>query len=291
MSLLAIILVSVSALLHALKSFFTKTSLNKKVFLWWYTALGVVLYLPVFLYFLSQNPLPLRAALLWGSCTGLIHLAYNLCYTKAYELGDLSLVYPIMRSSPALTLILAVTLLGEEVSVQGVLGILAVVFGIYCINLKKLNLVHLLKPLKALVTDRAQQFALLTMFTVVAYSIVDKLGAESMHPLLFSYLISFSTVCLYSVYLLPQVSAQELRAEWEQSKKTILTNALISPGGYYLIVISFSFEKVSYVTGLRQLSVVFAVVLGSHLLKEEGKFVRLFSALVIFLGSFLIALG
>jgi len=47
--------------------------------------------------------------------------------------------------------------------------------------------------------------------------------------------------------------------------------------------------KVSYITGLRQISIVFAVLLGGHILKEKHKSIRLIAASIIFLGAFLIS--
>jgi len=50
-------------------------------------------------------------------------------------------------------------------------------------------------------------------------------------------------------------------------------------------------ERVSYVVGLRQLSVVFAVLLGGQLLKEKHQVIRLAAASLIFAGALMIALA
>jgi uncharacterized membrane protein len=47
----------------------------------------------------------------------------------------------------------------------------------------------------------------------------------------------------------------------------------------------------SYIVGLRQLSIVFAVLLGGHFLKEKNKLVRIGSSIVIFIGAYLIAVS
>ena len=51
----------------------------------------------------------------------------------------------------------------------------------------------------------------------------------------------------------------------------------------------FSLERISYVVGLRQISVVFSVLLGVILLKERQGRQRMLSAVMIFIGVFLIA--
>ena len=58
-------------------------------------------------------------------------------------------------------------------------------------------------------------------------------------------------------------------------------------GHYELLCI----ELVSYIVGLRQTSIVFAVLMGSHFLKEKHQGIRLTGALIIFTGGFLISLA
>lgn len=58
---------------------------------------------------------------------------------------------------------------------------------------------------------------------------------------------------------------------------------------YALIIITFTFEKVSYVAAFRQLSIVFAVLMGHGILKEENRVIRTAASAIIFVGAFLIA--
>ena len=56
-----------------------------------------------------------------ASCT--LHGLSFIVLSRAYEAGELSLVYPIARSTPAVVPLLAVSLLGEHVSAAGAAGI------------------------------------------------------------------------------------------------------------------------------------------------------------------------
>jgi uncharacterized membrane protein len=47
----------------------------------------------------------------------------------------------------------------------------------------------------------------------------------------------------------------------------------------------------SYIVGLRQLSIVIAVLLGGHFLNEKNKMIRITSAFIIFTGAYLIAIA
>jgi uncharacterized membrane protein len=121
--------------------------------------------------------------------------------TGAYKEGDLSHVYPIMRSSPALVLIIAILFLGEQVSIQGVTGILLVAVGVYIINIKHISGEELLAPVKSLSRDRSTQFAFLTMISVALYSVVVKLAVDYIHPVLFAFFHLFTGICFCTPYI------------------------------------------------------------------------------------------
>ncbi len=289
MSYLAIILVLLSAFLHSLKSLLIKSSVDKQVFLWWYATVGAVLYFPVFLFFYFKAQTPINDLLIYGGTTSIIHFFYCIFFAKSYEHGDLSLVYPIMRASPALVLIFAVLFLGESVTLLGGLGVFLIVFGVYIINMKKLTLSEIKKPIFSVFKNRSTKYAFLTMLTVAAYSVFDKVGAEKIHPIVFGWTLTFMTLLLFTPYVFFIKKNNLFKEEWRVNKKSILINSVIAQGGYLLILIAFTFEKVSYVASLRQLSIVFAVLMGSHILKEEGKNIRLLASVIIFIGAFLIA--
>ena len=61
--------------------------------------------------------------------------------------------------------------------------------------------------------------------------------------------------------------------------------------GYALILVAFTIERVSYIVSLRQISIVFAVLMGGHFLKEKHRGIRLTGALIIFVGGVLISLA
>ena len=223
--------------------------------------------------------------------SGFLHFLYWFFLAKSLENGDLSLVYPIMRSSPALVLIFSVTLLGENVSASGVLGILLVAVGVYTIGMEKLSVSELSRPIRAVRSDPATRFALLTLVSVAAYSLADKVAVARMHPTVFAYVYPFVSLFLFSFYIRKTKKNGEILREWTGNKAAILICGVLSIFGYFLILMAFTMERVSYIVGLRQLSIVFAVLLGGHFLKEGNRFVRIASSVVIFLGAYLIAIA
>jgi uncharacterized membrane protein len=288
---LAITLVLLSAVMHALRNFFNKKALDKQAFVWWYEVFGLLFFSPVFLIVLigqgANTPISPTYILL----SGFTHFVYWYFMAKTLEKGDLSLVYPIMRSSPALVLIFAVTILGEDVSVLGVTGILLVAFGVYSINLERMVFHELSRPFRAMTRDRAIQFAFLTLLSAACYSLVDKIGVAKMNPVIFAYVYPWISLGLFTGYILKAKPTEVLKKEWAIHKGSILACGVLSIFGYFFILLAFTIERMSYIVGFRQLSIVFAVLLGGQVLKEKNRLVRIFSSIIIFTGAYLIAIA
>lgn len=291
MNILTVGLVLLSAVVHAVRNLLTKKAVDKQVFVWWYELFALVLYFPFFVYFLYQEGIRVPFALYPSLASGFVHFLYWFFLSKSYEEGDLSRVYPIMRSSPALVLVFSVLILREKVSPLGVLGISAVVAGLLTINMRKMTLSNLFPSLNSMAEDESTRYAFLTLLTVTAYSLIDKWGVDLAHPIIHHYLFMFFGFSFFTPYILYSKERSRIRNEWKTSRNIIFVNSLFVVLSYSLILISYTIEKVSYVVGLRQLSVVFAVLLGGYVLGEEQKMVRLSAATLIFFGAFLISIA
>ena len=288
---LAILLVLLSAAMHAFRNFFNKKASDKQAFVWWYEVFGLIFFTPLFLFTLLHEGTNTHISIAFIFLSGFVHFIYWYFLSKALEKGDLSLIYPIMRSSPALVLIFSIAILGEDVSALGVTGILLVAIGVYTINMESLALFELFRPFRSMTRDRAIRFAFLTLFSVACYTLVDKIAVSQMHPVIFAYIYPWISLSLFSGYIFKAKSSGVLKKEWALHKGSILVCGVLSIFGYFLILQAFTMERMSYVVGLRQLSIVFAVLLGGHLLKEKNKKIRIASSIIIFLGAYLIAVA
>ena len=291
MHILTITLVILSAAMHAGRNYLTKRAADKQAFVWWYEVVGLMLFTPLFIVYLPAAEFAAVDIWVFILVSGIVHFIYWIFLTRALESGDLSLVYPIMRASPALVLLFSVVFLDEAVSRQGACGILLVALGSYAINLRGFGMKTLLQPLKQVTRDRATQFAFLTLLSVAAYSIVDKVAVGQVHPVIFAYTYPWVSMLCYSVYLFRGKRQGEIANEWRIHRKSIIGCGFLSIFGYFLILLAFTLERVSYVVGLRQISILFAVGLGGMALGEQYRRVRFTAASIIFVGTFLIATG
>jgi len=291
MNTLAISLVILSAIMHAFRDFITKKANDKQIFAWWFQLFSLILFSPFFIYFLFTEGIKTLVGIYIALASGFVISLHWYSLTKTYESGDLSHVYPIMRSSPALVLIFAVIILKEQVSLTGVLGILSVALGAYIINMEKISLYGLLKPLRSIFENRTTRFAFLTLISLSVIAIIDKVGVGYTNPFIYIFLIYSFGFIFFTPYVFYAKDKASIKHEWKINKKIILINGFFAIFGYALIIIAFTIEKVSYVIGLRQLSIVFAVLLGAFLLKEKRKTIRFLAASLIFIGAFLISVA
>src|SRR4051794_25286636 len=174
MSIIAILLLLVSAGIHSVWNFLSKRSLDKPSFLWLaLVVVGVVLW-PVLFLFPPVQP----AGWVFILISGVMEAGYFILLGGAYQRGDLSLVYPLVRgSAPLFVTLFAALFLGERVFAGGAAGILVIVAGIYVLHLKSLSRQGLLAPVLP-IRERASQLALLTGLVTAASVVVDKVGVS-----------------------------------------------------------------------------------------------------------------
>jgi drug/metabolite transporter (DMT)-like permease len=284
-------MVLLSALLHAAWSAAIKGSASPLGFNLLQNAFGVVAAL-VLLPFFVPAEVP-RAV--WGllAATGLAHALYVYFMSRAYERAELSLVYPIIRSTPALLPFLAVPWLGESISAVGAFGIAVVVAGVW--------LVHLDRAVgaRALVAPGVG-FAYLTLATTVAYSLIDKRSMDLLEEaawtgpaprsVVYFFLLSSAHAVFFVPLALRRVAwrgvADTARAEGRRAALALLA----SFASYGLILEAFRTAQASYVVAVRQSSVLFAVALAILLLKERPGRSRVAGATLTVGGVALIAL-
>ena len=278
-------LILASAFIHVFWNMLMKSSQDKLVFMGWVFLFTSLFYFPLFWNNLDRFHIPLMGwALIWIS--GTIHVVYTIILGKAYEEGDLSLVYPLARSAPLFVTIWAVLFLEERLTMGGLVGILLVVVGAYIIGFRTLEWKECMKPLFSL-KNKPYQLAILTALLVSLYSIADKIGVHHMHPFIFYYLLLLPRLTLYIPYVF-KTRYPSVMPEWRRNGRNILLVGFIQFLGYLLILYAMTLTKVSYIVAIRQISVVFAVVMGTALLKEKYGFIRLLASSFIFLGVFLI---
>lgn len=280
-------LVVASAFSHASWNVLAKRSEDKESFMWLMTFTSLFTLLPVFWFILPDWRLP-SSAVPYLAVSAVAETLYFVSLGQAYELGDLSVVYPLARSSPLFLTILAVAFLGERISAWGAVGILLMLIGVYTIHLRSFSTDDLLLPLRSL-GGRASQFALLTALWTTAYSLSDKVGVTKVNPLIYAFWLEAFILVPLTMVILYRRGLGAIAGEWRQSKAQATVAGFLMRFGYVLVLVAMSLMQVSYILALRQLSVVLGATAGVLLLGERYGRVRLLSSVIMFLGVYILA--
>jgi drug/metabolite transporter (DMT)-like permease len=290
MTALSVGLVLLSAFAHSTWNLWLKRSFDKEVFVWWLMVAASILMLP------------LGAALFWFNSIGtpgwwfvlattVLHILYFVSLGRGYTRGDLSLVYPIARGvGPMLVPILAVAFLSESIAAPAIIGIVAIVGGIYTVSWWG-NFRRLARHPLDLLKNADTRYAILTGLTIASYTIVDKKGVGHVQPFLYMYLMTLGSALGLTPYILRRRGTGAIRREWRANAVLIVVGALLIFLAYGLVLTAFSLSRVSYVAPVREVGIVIGVLFGVFLLKEPFGRGRLLGSGLIIFGVVLIALS
>lgn len=295
MSPSAAILVLLSAAVHVGWNYLTKSSDNPRAFsLLKGTMIGCIS-LPCLLAMSSFQDVPREV---WYAilASGMIHYVYILSLSTAYETGDISFVYPIARSAPALVPAAAFLILGETVSLQGATGIAIVIAAVAAIQWRRnkgSDSMGIWQSLK----KKDARWAFATLAAVIAYTLVDKVamvrlsGISSMPPWMRGpfFFMAQGIFCylIYGVHLMLS-GFPEIAVTWKCQWREVVIAAAGTIISYSLILHVMQTEPVSYIVTLRQSSVLLAVLTGWIRLKERHIGRRMAAAFAMIAGLYLV---
>ena len=223
---------------------------------------------------------PSSKALGYGAITGILHGVYYRLLTAAYERGEISLIYPVARGSGVgLTALLAWFVLNEQISTKGTAGIGLVLLGILVLGAAPL--------LRHGVPSHGYLLAIGVGVSIAAYSLVDKIGANLVHPIVFMWMMQVGATLPLWFF----VRDQSTRQLWTRATQRWRFLLVVGPGAvisYLLILFAYRSGPVSYIVAAREVSVVIGVLLGVLFLKEQLNPPKLIAVLCITAGLVLI---
>lgn len=289
MSFLAIALVLLSATIHATWNLLAHSQkLSGTLLLRFHWLTGLVGLIPILLGELKGNPLPPAA---WGLVvlTGLLQSFYFLGLMMGYRNGNFSIVYPVARALPILFLAFFDVARGQFPSPVGWLGIILVLIGCILIPLKSLRTIKL-----ADYWNKSTIWILMIMFATVGYTAVDKLASEILTP---GAEASARYAFLQAIFTVPFLWIVLKLIEEPMDKETGLASwkwsalfAFFVFISYWLMLWAFQLSPyISYLSALRQFSLVIGVLFAGLFLNEKIPPLRIGAAAAIVLGMFCIS--
>lgn len=228
----------------------------------------------------------------WGLvvASGAVHVLYFVVLLRGYRKSDLTIVYPVARGSgPLISSLVAVVFLGETLHWTGAAGIAAVVIGVFLIAggpglLRGRDVAS--GPER---TRMGIRYGLLTGMLIASYTVVDSYAVKFvlMSPILVDYFGN-----LVRIILLAPVALRDTRETlrlWRAQWKYALLVGAISPVSYVLVLYAVQQAPISHVAPAREVSMLFAALIGGYMLRESQRGLRLLGAAFMVIG--IVALG
>jgi drug/metabolite transporter (DMT)-like permease len=208
------------------------------------------------------SPLPLAPSWPWIAFSAVIHVFYFALVAHALRHADLGVVYPLTRgSAPAFTAVIAALWLGEFLALSGWLAVGAIAAGVVTLSADAL--------LRGGLTPRAAVLAFTNAAIVVAYTLVDGVGARLAGNALsyVSWMLAGTAALIVPIALIfyrEQVREKE-RGFWV---RTLIGGAL-SIASYGIALWAMTKAPIGLVAALRETSVLFAAILGAMIFGER----------------------
>ena len=229
--------------------------------------------------------------------SALLNWAATLLSTMALSKADASLVSPLLTFNPAFTLLVAWLTIGEVPGVRQTIGVAAVLFGTYLLEVEEAR-TGLLAPLRVLVRRPGALLAIVASALWGTTTVLEKLSIDHMSP------PSGPVVALLGTFLMvllltpgafrPTRSAvpSPARGTWHglRAHPYALFAAILLAGvaplfGFTAIALGL----VGYVTTLFKLSAILTIVFAWLFLGEESLQPRLLGTVVMLVGGMLVA--
>jgi drug/metabolite transporter (DMT)-like permease len=293
MSATALGLVIVAALLHALWNVVAKTTGGDARFALIAALFLVVLWAPLGAW-AAWDALPRWGWIEWSVllASAVVHVVYFTTLLRGYRRSDLTIVYPVARGTgPLLASLGALAWLGESMGLVAALGVVGVATGVFFIAGGPGLWAKAHDPPRRQRVRAGIGWGAATGTLIAGYTLIDGYAVKwlLLSPILVDYVGNVFRV----PFLLPAAlrDRRGFRAVWRARWRAALVVAVLGPLGYVLVLYAVRLAPLSHVAPAREVSMLFAALIGGRLLGEGDRGLRLVGAACIAGGVAALALG
>lgn len=283
MPILALVLLFLSASMHALWNFLLKSAEEKYVAMGWQTILSGSIALAIMVFY---SGLPPREMWFFAVISMLLEAIYFILLCIAYSDHDFSLVYPIARgAAPALLVIWTAIFLQEKLTVGGYIGLAMITIGMMVIGAT------------ALIQSRGEKIHLkgiLTALTVALvislYTFIDGKAVKSGPALPYGLSMFVMVPFVTTPYIAYHYGIDSFSRVWNKNRNYLLVGGVLGLIAYMLALFAYTFAPLSYSGAIREVSAVIGAILGWRFLKEKMGGVWVVGSAIVFAGVMVIAI-
>ncbi|MBE0683189.1 MAG: EamA family transporter [Anaerolineales bacterium] len=281
MPILALVLLFLSASMHALWNLLLKSADEKYIAMGWQVILSGIFSL-VFIFFTG---LPPKEMWLFAVISMILEAIYFILLCIAYSDHDFSLVYPIARgAAPALLVLWSAIFLREQLTAAGYLGLAMITGGIIVTGATTLLQNKSEKPhLRGILT------ALSVALIISIYTFIDGTAVKNGPALPYGLSMFVMVPFVTTPYLTRRYGWGHFADMWNKKRGYLLLGGVLGLVAYMLALFAYTFAPLSYSGAIREVSAVIGAFLGWRFLKEEMGGIRVVGSAIVFAGVMVIA--
>lgn len=222
-------------------------------------------------------PLPAPAAWPWLAGSVLLHFLYFVALVGAYESGELSHAYPLMRGlAPMLVALAGITFFNESLTASIWSGVALICGGVL--------LPFWIKRTSFGRPGRGTLFALCNAVIIAGYTLVDgkgtRLSASAIAYCLWLFLFDAVPITVWAFFCHGAGVRDYMRKRWRAG----VLGGLLTIGSYGIVLWAMTRAPIAAVAALRETSVIFAALIGALALREGFGAARVAGAVLVACG-------
>lgn len=281
MSIFAISILLVSAVLHTAWNLLIKQAEDKYIVTFWMVTFGGLFAL-IALFFTG---LPPRGMWLFAVVSVCVEVVYFISLSYAYHDNDFSLVYPVARgAAPAFIALWAFLFLHERLTTGGAIGLALIIGGLVVIGVNALTQANVTR-----VHFKGVAVALFIAFLISVYSTIDGSAVKNGYAMPYVMTMFALVPFVISPFIFRRYGWARVKEVLVKQPVRVPLAGVLGVLAYLMAVFAYSIAPLSYAGAVREVSVVFGALSGWWLLNEKLGGVRVIGAFVIFTGVLIIA--
>lgn len=281
-----IIYALLAALFSGLTSVFAKSGINSKNSLISTYVRTLVITLFLFIVVTLRNDfndlyLLDKKTIIFLVLSGISNTLLWICYFKALDLGTVSKVTPIDKTSIILTLILSSIFLHEKITIIKVLSIIFILTG---------TLLTIKREDKDSKDNKWILYAFLTAIFTSTTTVISKIGIENTNTCLTTFLRTIIVLILLTIINLFKNKFKDIKNLDKRNYMFIILSGISTSLSWLFYFTSLSLGEVSIVFPIEKLSLVVSIVTSTIFLKEKLNKKQILGIIIIVIGTSLLFL-
>ncbi len=210
----------------------------------------------------------------------------TILYMRAIQIAPLSLTIPYMGLTPIFSIFISMIVLGESVTIIGLIGIVFISIGTYILQIDKAKY-GLFAPIIAIFQNRGSLYMLIVSFCYAITANVGKVAIQHSSPIFMAivYFVLLAFAFTPFVIFHSRGSRQNMFSHIKGKLGIGFFMAAMAISHFMAI----SMVNVAYMISIKRLSILFAIIYGILIFGEKNIRERITGGIIIIIGAAFIA--